>query len=255
MAQLLLIDALNLIRRIYAVDCEQSGLTDEQIIQSCYQRVKNATRKLLKTSQASHAIAVFDGDKSWRYHLYTEYKATRKPMPQQLKDNLEIVARGFTEQNVKAYFPVQDEADDILATLAYKASNHGVASTIVSTDKGFLPLIGEHIQVYDYFKQQGISSEDVRSKFSLDKNQLHDFWGLMGDKTNDIPGVKGVGKKTAVDVLSQFTSVENALNSPSLHGTIRKKIETDIDNFILSKALVALRTDIEVGFTLKELRL
>ncbi|MBQ4835112.1 MULTISPECIES: flap endonuclease Xni [Pseudoalteromonas] len=255
MAQLLLIDALNLIRRIYAVDCEQSGLTDEQIIQSCYQRVKNATRKLLKTSQASHAIAVFDGDKSWRYHLYAQYKATRKPMPQQLKDNLEIVARGFTEQNVKAYFPVQDEADDILATLAYKASNHGVASTIVSTDKGFLPLIGEHINVYDYFKQQVISSDDVKSKFSLDKNQLHDFWGLMGDKTNDIPGVKGVGKKTAVDVLSQFSSVENALNSPSLHGTIRKKIETDIDNFILSKALVALRTDIEVGFTLKELRL
>ncbi|KZN46277.1 flap endonuclease Xni [Pseudoalteromonas luteoviolacea] len=255
MAHLLLIDALNLIRRIYAVDCEQSGLTDEQIIKSCTQRVKNATRKLLKASQASHAIAVFDGDRSWRYHLYPQYKATRKPMPSELKTSLETVATGFTEHNVKAYFPLQDEADDILATLAFKAASHGVSSTIVSTDKGFLPLISEHISVYDYFKQQTINADDVQKKFSIDKNKLHDFWGLMGDKTNDIPGVKGVGKKTAIDVLSEFGSVENALESQNLNATARKKIESDIDNFILSKSLVALRTDIEVGFTLKELRL
>ncbi|AOT10582.1 flap endonuclease Xni [Pseudoalteromonas luteoviolacea] len=255
MAHLLLIDALNLIRRIYAVDCEQAGLNDEQIIKSCSQRVKNASRKLLKITQATHAIAVFDGDKSWRYHLYSDYKATRKPMPNELKVNLENVASAFTDNNVKAYFPTQDEADDILATLAFKASNHGVASTIVSTDKGFLPLISEHIKIYDYFKQQAISADDVENKFSIDKSKLHDFWGLMGDKTNDIPGVKGVGKKTAIEVLSQFDSVEQALAHPELSSPVRKKIESDIDNFILSKSLVALRTDIEVGFTLKELRL
>ncbi|MCF2855997.1 flap endonuclease Xni [Pseudoalteromonas sp. SMS1] len=255
MAHLLLIDALNLIRRIYAVDCEQSGLTDEQILKSCQQRVKNATRKLLKITEATHAIAVFDGDKSWRYHLYADYKANRKPMPTALKDNLENVSRGFTDNGIKSYFPQQDEADDVIATLAYKSAQHNVKTTIVSTDKGFLPLLQEHIKVYDYFKQQHLSEEDITTKFSISKDKLHDFWGLMGDKTNDIPGVKGIGKKTALEILGQYGSVENAIQSTELKDNIRKKIETDIDNFVLSKALVALRTDIEMGFKLSQLRL
>ncbi|KZN69376.1 flap endonuclease Xni [Pseudoalteromonas luteoviolacea] len=255
MAHLLLIDALNLIRRIYAVDCEQAGLTDEQIIKSCLHRVKNATRKLLKATQATHAIAVFDGDKSWRYHLYADYKANRKPMPATLKSNLEMVSQGFNDNGVKAYFPQQDEADDIIATLAHKSAQHNVQATIVSTDKGFLPMLDMNIQVYDYFKQQYINEEDVESKFTIAKDKLHDYWGLMGDKTNDIPGVKGIGKKTALEVLSQYGSVEEALQSATLKESVRKKLETDMDNFVLSKVLVALRTDIEMGFNLSQLRL
>ncbi|KZN39156.1 hypothetical protein N474_10375 [Pseudoalteromonas luteoviolacea CPMOR-2] len=255
MAHLLLIDALNLIRRIYAVDCEQPGLTDEQIITSCHHRVKNATRKLLKTTEATHAIAVFDGDRSWRYHLYADYKANRKPMPTALKDNLEHVAQGFNENGVKSYFPQQDEADDVIATLAYKSAQHRVQTTIISTDKGFLPLLQEQVKVFDYFKQQYLNEEHVTTKFSITKEKLHDYWGLMGDKTNDIPGVKGIGKKTALEVLEQYGSVENAVQSTDLKDSIRKKIEADIDNFVLSKALVALRTDIEMGFKLSQLRL
>ncbi|MBQ4810646.1 flap endonuclease Xni [Pseudoalteromonas luteoviolacea] len=255
MAHLLLIDALNLIRRIYAVDCEQPGLTDEQIIKSCLHRVKNATRKLLKTTQATHAIAVFDGERSWRYHLYADYKANRKPMPEALKINLEIVSQGFNENGVKAYFPQQDEADDIIATLAFKSAQHNVHATIVSTDKGFLPMLDNNIQVYDYFKQQYINDDEVESKFTITKDKLHDFWGLMGDKTNDIPGVKGIGKKTALEILSQYGTVENAVQSPTLKDSVRKKLEADMDNFVLSKVLVALRTDIEMGFKLSQLRL
>jgi protein Xni len=250
----LLIDALNLIRRIYAVDSNHKNLTDDQIIKSAHQRVVNATNKLLKLSQATHAIAVFDGDKSWRYTYFENYKQNRSAMPSALKNALNIFKQGFNDVGIMSFSPEQDEADDIIATLATKISNQNIPCTIVSTDKGFLPLLNQNISIYDYFSQKYITPNDVQNKFNLPINKLVEFWALAGDNTNDIPGVKGIGKKTALSILTGNTSVENALANDDLPEKIKSKLTGSLPDFITAKVLVTLRNDINLGFSLKQLR-
>ncbi|MGB0986527.1 MAG: flap endonuclease Xni [Pseudoalteromonas spongiae] len=255
---LLLIDALNLIRRIYAVDSQQAGNDANLAAKNTYFRVVNAARKLLKNTNATHAIAVFDGDTSWRYHYYADYKQSRKPMPNELADALPKLYQAFSELGITVYVPEHDEADDVIATLASKASTNKVTSTIVSTDKGFLPLLGDYIHVYDYFKSEYISIQSVIDKFSLAPSQLTDFWALNGDKTNDIPGVSGIGKQGAVNLLTQFPSVEDALLATDYPDELKRvfnKLNDNHDAYIRAKLLVSLRQDIHLGFSLKALRL
>jgi len=252
---LLLIDALNLIRRIYAVDATQKHHSDEQMIKTCCERVAHACKKLLASSNATHAIAVFDGDKSWRYHFYKDYKHSRAPMPETLKNALLIFKTAIEETGIVVFEPINDEADDIIATLAEKAAVNKIDSTVVSTDKGFLPHLKKHIFVYDYFKKQYLNAQSIEERFGIEQSKLIDFWALAGDKTNDIPGVKGIGIKSAVQLLTDYNTIEDALDDEALNSSLRKKLTENMDMYIISKHLVSLRTDINLGFSLKQLRL
>ncbi|PCK30487.1 flap endonuclease Xni [Pseudoalteromonas piscicida] len=254
MNNLLLIDALNLIRRIYAVNEPKEIKQHEAHIKACCQRVEQAARSLLRKTAATHAVAVFDGDKSWRYHFYPNYKMNRQPMPERLSHSLELFSQAFASAGVKSFNPAHDEADDIIATLASKAANANVNTTIVSTDKGFLPLISDTITVYDYFKKSVISTEDIKSRFSVTQNKLELFWALSGDKTNDIPGVAGIGVKTAQELLSKHDSFDEMLEDQTLKPSVNAKLKAGAENYITSLALVTLRKDIEIGFSLKDIR-
>lgn len=252
---LLLIDALNLIRRIYAVDANQKHHSDEQILKASCSRVAHACSKLLSSTKATHAIAVFDGDKSWRYHFYKDYKHSRAPMPQILKDALVQFKAAIEETGIVVFEPINDEADDIIATLANKASHNNISSVIVSTDKGFLPFLNEHIAVYDYFKKHYLDQDSIKQRFGVEQKKLVEFWAFAGDKTNDIPGVKGIGTKSAQLLVNNYSSVEDALNDDALSASLRKKLTENMDMYVISKQLVSLRTDINLGFSLKQLRL
>ncbi|WP_282131033.1 flap endonuclease Xni [Pseudoalteromonas aliena] len=252
---LLLIDALNLIRRIYAVDMNQKHHNDEQMIQTCSARVAQACKKLLSITNATHAIAVFDGDKSWRYHFYKDYKHSRAPMPDTLKEALVHFKTAVEDIGIVVFEPENDEADDIIATLACKAASNQVSNTIVSTDKGFLPHLGADITVYDYFKKQYLDEHSIKERFGVNKNKLVDFWALAGDKTNDIPGVKGIGAKSAQQLVNNYNTIEDALEDESLSPSIHKKLDANMQMYVISKQLVSLRSDINLGFSLKQLRL
>ncbi|MCF6434391.1 flap endonuclease Xni [Pseudoalteromonas sp. MMG022] len=253
--KLVLIDALNLIRRIYAVDEQQSHRSEKQTILSCKSRVSHATRKLLSLTQATHAIAVFDGQKSWRYHYYPNYKHSRKPMPSLLFDNLVTISEAFCDLGVTVYKPQQDEADDVIATLACKAKAAEVQSVIVSTDKGFMPLLDEKIEIYDYFKRQSLCDQDIIDRFGVSKHQLVDFWALCGDKTNDIPGIAGIGQKSAAQLVKQYPDISTALEDPDCKTALKNKLTHGMGDYVTSKHLVTLRTDIHLGFNMKQLRL
>jgi protein Xni len=252
---LLLIDALNLIRRIYAVDANQQHHNDEQMIKASCARVAYACKKLLDISNATHAIAVFDGDRSWRYHFYKDYKHSREPMPQTLKSALIQFKAAIEETGIVVFEPINDEADDIIATLAHKASSNSINNTVVSTDKGFLPHLGHYISVYDYFKKQYINVNTIKERFGVEQSKLIEFWALAGDKTNDIPGVKGIGTKSAQHIVNNYSSIEHAVTGGVLSETMRKKLADNMDMYVISKQLVSLRTDINLGFSLKQLRL
>jgi protein Xni len=219
-AHLVLIDALNLIRRIYAVqerpfvqnkrqlNDELAIKTQKQVLFNTQKACINALEKILKHQQASHALAVFDSQQPcWRYKLYDGYKKGRKKMSSHLADELPNIQDAFLQLGVDSLVSEEDEADDLIATLATKMALHGQHVTIISTDKGFLSLLSPNIQVYDYFNRRYLDAQHVKDKFDIKPAQLIDLWTLTGDSTNKIPGVAGIGQITAAGLLNQYGSL------------------------------------------------
>lgn len=266
-AHLVLIDALNLIRRIYAVqerpfvhskhqlEGELADKTQQQVLFNTKKACTKALDNILQHQQATHALAVFDSEQPcWRYQLYADYKKGRKKMPAHLADELPPIQDAFLHLGVDSLIPAEDEADDLIATLATKMALRGQDVTIVSTDKGFLSLLGPHIQVYDYFNRRYLDDKYVKDKFDVRPAQLIDLWTLTGDNTNKIPGVEGIGQITAANLLNEYGSLSAILKSDSIKPTIKDKLNNSEAQLTLTRKLLTLKQDIPLGFNLKDIR-
>lgn len=267
-AHLILIDALNLIRRIYAVqerpfkqikltaDNQLSPTTQKQVLFNTQQSCVNALVKIIENQQPTHALAVFDSEKPcWRYKLFEDYKKGRTKMPEPLSSKLADIQDAFMELGVDSLTSDEDEADDLIATLAIKMAQHGQQVTIISTDKGFLPLLRPTINVYDYFNRRYLDEVYVQSKFNVKHFQLIDFWTLTGDNTNKIEGVNGIGQVTASKLLNQYGSLNGILKAEDLKPSIAKELAQSKDKIALANKLLTLKKDIPLGFNLKDIRL
>lgn len=265
---LVLIDALNLIRRIYAVqerpfvqhkmqlNDELAKKTQQQVLFNTQIACTKALDKILKHQQASHALAVFDSQQPcWRYKLYAGYKKGRKKMSSHLADDLPTIQDAFLQLGVDSLVSEEDEADDLIATLATKMALYGQHVTIVSTDKGFLSLLNPTIHVYDYFNRRYLNEQHVKDKFDIKPTQLIDLWTLTGDSTNKIPGVAGIGQITAASLLNQYGSLSAIIKSNEIKPTIKEKLNNSIEQMALSRKLLTLKQNIPLGFNLKDLRL
>lgn len=265
---LVLIDALNLIRRIYAVqerpfiqskvlmNGELAEKTQQQVLFNTQKACTKALENILNQVQASHALAVFDNQgPCWRTKLYVDYKKGRKQMPVHLANELPNIQDAFLQLNVDSLVSEEDEADDLIATLATKMALHGQDVTIISTDKGFLSLLSPHIYVYDYFNRRYLDENYVKEKFDIKPTQLVDLWTLTGDNTNKIPGVQGIGQITAAELLNEYSSLSAVLQSVTLKPSIQQKLETSSDQIALSRKLLTLKQNIPLGFNLKDIRL
>lgn len=260
---LVLIDALNLIRRIYAVqerpflmNNELSENTIKQVLantdQACFQAIEKIKDQLAPT----HALAVFDSESPcWRYQLYPDYKKGRKKMPEHLLHHLGELQDGFMRYQIDSLISEQDEADDLIATLAIKVALRGQQVTVISTDKCFLSLLSQNIQVYDYFNRRFLDEAFVQEKFSVKPSQLLDLWTLTGDSTNKIPGVAGIGQVTASALLNECDSLDVILAKEDLKKSVRDKLEAGKDQIGLSRQLLSLKQDIPLGFNLKDIRI
>lgn len=267
-AHLVLIDALNLIRRIYAVqerpfkqiklqnDEQLSPSTQKQVLFNTQQGCVNALAKIIEQHQPTHALAVFDSQHpGWRHELFEGYKKGRKKMPDYLANKLVDIQDAFMEQGVDSLTSDEDEADDLIATLAVKMALHGQQVTIISTDKGFLSLLSPHIHIYDYFNRRYLDEDHVRSKFDVKSNQLVDFWTLTGDNTNKIEGVPGIGQVNAAKLLNQYGSLKAILKAPDLKTSLNEKLLESDAQIDLARKLLTLKQDIPLGFNLKDIRL
>ncbi|WP_371189156.1 flap endonuclease Xni [Thalassotalea maritima] len=262
-AHLVLIDAMNLIRRIYAAQERPYAMLDElsdttltQLIHNTKVHTSNALQKILNQHQPTHALAVFDCQgECWRHKLFSDYKKGRKKMPEHLASSLSSIQDSFMKLGVDSLESEADEADDLIATLAVKLALKGQNTTIISTDKGFLPLIGHHISVYDYFNKRYFDAEYVQNKFQVNIDQLVDYWTLTGDATNKIPGVAGIGPVTAVQLLQQYGSLRGILSAADLKKSLTKKLQEHHDEIKLYHQLLTLKKDIPLGFNLKDIRL
>jgi protein Xni len=260
---LVLIDALNLIRRIYAVqerpfllNNELAENTKKQVLFNTQQACGHALTKILEHLQPTHALAVFDSEQPcWRYQLYPDYKKGRKKMAEHLASSLPAIQDEFMQIQVDSLIPEEDEADDIIATLAIKMALKDQNVTIVSTDKGFLSLLNPHICVYDHFNRRHLDSNFVQSKFNVKPQQLMDLWTLTGDNTNKIPGVAGVGQITAAQLLNKYGSIKCILEATDIKSTLANKLADHSEQIALSRELLTLKKDIPLGFNLKDIRL
>jgi len=254
-ATLLIIDAMNLIRRIYAVQEKQHGETDAAIV-ATQTTACNALKKLLQIHQPSHVISVFDSHApSWRHHLYPNYKLGRKPIPPLLQQNLGNIQDLFLAMGVESLVTESDEADDLIATLADKMAKKKQKCIIVSTDKGFYQLLNAQIIIYDYFQHRYTDALAVVNKMGLSAAQLCDYWAITGISSSAIKGVEGIGSKGALALLQQFNSLDNILKQPADEQDKRlTKVLQSREDALLARELVTLQKEIALGFNLQDLR-
>ncbi|REL29877.1 flap endonuclease Xni [Thalassotalea euphylliae] len=262
-AHVVLIDALNLIRRIYAVqerpfllNNELSENTKQQVLHNTAQASATAVANILEFLMPTHGVAVFDSEQPcWRYQLYPDYKKGRKKMPEHLATKLSDIQDALLSKGIDSIEPEEDEADDVIATLAIKVALRNQKVTIVSTDKCFLSLINENIQVYDYFNRRFLDDNYIEQKFSVKSNQLIDLWALTGDSTNKIPGVAGIGQITAAELIKDYGSVNAILAADKIKSSVKQKLDQGQDMLKLSHQLLTLKQNIPLGFNLKDIRL
>ncbi|MCF4008108.1 flap endonuclease Xni [Rheinheimera sp. UJ63] len=265
MARVILLDALNLIRRLYAVQ-ERPYLplaedvaegTRQQIISNTQQMLLQTLSRLRQELQATHALMVFDGDNSsqWRQKLCPLYKANRKPMPSILAAALPDLLTATELSGVKCFHQAEYEADDVIATIATKIRQHQQDVVIVSTDKGYLPLLGQGVEIYDPFARHYVSRDQVKEKFGVQPEQLVSWWSLVGDSTNNIPGVNGVGPKGAEEFMALGRSLNDALQHPDCPKKLKLKITEQKQDIILYTQILTLQTQLALGLNLQDIRL
>jgi protein Xni len=250
--QLVIIDALNLIRRIYAV--QQQRTPNGALDNATTMALGSACKRIIASLKPSHIIAVFDGERcAWREQLFPAYKQNRSPMPEQLAKQLESLKDHLLDLGIDSVSAPDEEADDICATIASKAAAANYPVTIVSTDRGYYSLLNNGVNLYDYFRREYISIDEVESKFGITISQLTDYWALVGISSVNVAGVSGIGAKSAKNLLNNYPDAQAILDAPSPN-KLAQKVQNSSAQLNLAKQLLSLRTDLQLGFSLKHLR-
>lgn len=249
--KLLIVDAMNLIRRMYAA-AEESAAQ----LEATQSRCLAAIDRNIEAMQATHVVMVFEQHgNTWRHQLYSDYKLGRKPMPEALELALPEVRRSFEQAGIANLLIPSWEADDVIATLANKAALTGVDVVILSTDKGFCSLVNSRIRVRNHFDRFDWDEERVKERFGLRPNQLVDFWAMTGDNTNHLPGVAGIGPKTAGQLLDQYDELDRILYAiPELEERWQHALQKHWQDALLTRVLARLRLDVPLGIHLRDLR-
>lgn len=249
--KLLLIDALNLIRRIHAA--VQAPDNNSQVDGALSATLSSVTRAL-KDCQPTHALVVFDGDPpTWRHKLLPEYKSHRKPMPDELRNRLTDFNTMFRQNGLMTFRKNGIEADDVIGAITHKAIQANVATTILSTDRTYRQLLSSPlVTLRDHFKKQDIRSMDIQETHQLNPEQLIDLWAMAG--IGDVHGVVGVGEKGAKKLLDEFGSLDRVLAfEGESKGALNKALQQR-EQALLSRQLVTLKKDIDLGLSMRDLR-
>jgi DNA polymerase-1 len=213
--------------------------------------------KILKEENPPYITVCFDPPTpTFRHKMYSAYKATREKIPPDMKNQIPMI-REVTEALGIPLLEVDEfEADDVMGTLAKGAKEKGLEAILVSSDKDFFQLVNESIKIYNPGrggKGEGIyGREEVIEKYGVPPEKITDLFGLIGDKVDNVPGVKGVGMKTAIQLLNSFGSLEEVIqNAESIpQKNLKEKILTSVKMALLSKNLVTIRTDVPVDLDL-----
>ncbi|MAG55807.1 MAG: DNA polymerase I [Planctomycetes bacterium] len=205
------------------------------------------------------AVVMDTKAKTFRHELFEDYKGTRQKTPDELVEQLPYIKDAARVLGVPVLELDGFEADDIIGTLARRAEADDLNVFIVSGDKDFMQIVSPRVRLYNIMKPnvelviQGL--EDVREKFGVDPDRVVDVLGLMGDSSDNVPGVKGIGEKGAKKLIVEHGSMEELFANPSenLSPSVRKKLEEGEEQGLLSKRLVTIDTNVPIDVTVQEL--
>ncbi len=221
--------------------------------------------KLLEDSKSNqnlqkptHFAVIFDSArKTFRNEIYSEYKANRSEAPDDLAPQFEYIRKSVLAFNLPSVDLINYEADDLIATYVDQILRIGAKVTIVSSDKDLMQLYKKNVRIFDPMKNKFINEEDVVKKFGVDASKVIDVQALAGDSSDNVPGVPGIGVKTAAELINKYGSLEKLLKSAS-EIKQNKRRETLIENkekALISKQLVTLKNDAPVERELNEFKL
>jgi len=256
--RLFLVDAFALIFRGYYAFIKNPRINSKGEDTSAIMGFMNSLLDVIKRERPDHLAVCFDkGGSADRVEMYQEYKANRDETPEGIKTAIPYIYEILKAMHIPIVVKAGFEADDIIGTLAKQAEKEGYQTFMVTPDKDFAQLVSENIFMYRPMFGGGYETwgiPEVQKKFEVtDPLQVIDFLGMMGDASDNIPGLPGVGEKTAKKFLAAYGSMENLLaNSHELKGKMKEKIEANGELGLLSKKLATIMLDVPVEFDAKD---
>lgn len=253
MKTLLLVDAYAMIYRAYYAFIRAPRMNSKGDNTSAIFGFVIALDDLLRKLNPMYVGVAFDPHgATFRHEAYEQYKAQREETPEDIRRAVPIIKRLLDVMNIPVLEVPGYEADDVIGTLAKQAENAGFEVYMATPDKDYGQLVSEHIFMYRMRHTGGfevLGPQEVCDKYGIQhQSQVIDLLGLMGDASDNIPGCKGVGEKTAVSLLQQFGSIDGILAQiDQIKGALKQKIETQVENIRFSRFLATIRTDVPIA--------
>ncbi len=218
----------------------------------------NMLLKIIREKKPDGIVVSFDSPSpTERHRIFEAYKAHRPETPNELVQQLPHIRKIVDAFNIKIFEVPGYEADDLLGTIADRASKKGADIFIVTADKDMLQLVGDGIRIYDPMKDRVLDEEYVKEKFGVGPERVTEFMALTGDAVDNIPGIKGVGEKTAKELLGEVVSLDELLNKPEKikKEKLRKLVTENADMVRLSKKLATIDTSVPIDADMKDFAL
>ncbi|MGO3918331.1 DNA polymerase I [Acinetobacter venetianus] len=217
----------------------------------------SAIQKLMRRTQPTHMAVIFDTpEPTFRHKLSPIYKGDRPSMPEELSQQIPYLHALIKALGIPLYFLAGAEADDIIGTLTKRALSEGHHVLISTGDKDMAQLVNEHVKLEDSFKERVLDEAGVLEKFGVHPHQIIDYLTLMGDASDGIMGVPGVGAKTAAKLLTEYGSLNNIIaNVDQLKGKISQNIKDNLDNIKIDHQLASIVCDLDLALDWHDLKL
>ena len=218
--------------------------------------VANMLRKLIMDHKTDYVTVVFDAPgKTFRHEMYDEYKATRPPMPDDLRVQIEPLHNLIRIMGLPLIMETGVEADDVLGALAQKAEKEGFNVVISTGDKDMAQLVTEKITLENTMSNTTMDINGVFEKFGVKPEQIIDYLALMGDASDNIPGVPKVGPKTAAKWLAQYETLDKVIeNAEEIKGKVGENLRASLELLPLSKELTTIKCDLSLSYTIDDLK-
>ena len=259
--KLFLLDGFAIIYRAYFAFAKNPRISSKGLDTSAILGFTNSLNEVIRKEKPSHIAVVFDRSAPTARHIeYPEYKAQRDAMPDGIRDALPYIDKLLKAYNIPKLYMDGFEADDVIGTLAKKAEKKGYKIFMMTSDKDFAQLVSKNIFMYRPGNKWQPTTvwgvQEVLQKFGIKRvDQVVDFLGMMGDTADNIPGIPGVGEKTAQKLLSKYDTMEGLFaNTNDLQGKIKAKIESSEELGLLCKKLVTIITDVPIDFDEESLK-
>ena len=259
--RLFLLDAYALIFRGYYAFIKNPRINSKGENTSAIMGFTNSLLDVIKRERPDHLAVCFDkGGSVARNEMFSEYKANREETPEAITFAVPYIHKILRAMHIPIMVKEGYEADDVIGTLAKKAEKEGYQTYMVTPDKDFAQLVSDNIFMYKPVFGGGYETwgvDEVKENFEIEHpEQVIDFLGMKGDAVDNIPGLPGVGDKTAKKLIAQYGSMENLLaNTHELKGKMKEKIEAHAEQGLLSKKLARIMLDVPVEFDEKDFEL